>query len=69
MAGLYIQKMVRKCAVCEKDIKIFKVKHIPIKKNSDGPMRYSSILKSKEGMRFGITWFCNDCWNEIKTKI
>jgi len=61
--------MIRKCKVCDKHIKIYKIKRLPIKTNTIGYTRYSPILKSKEGMRFGITWFCNDCWNEIKTKI
>jgi hypothetical protein len=59
-------KNIRKCGVCECDIKIKKER---LNTNSAGDNNF--IYTSDDGVYFeeGKAWFCFSCWNEMTKDI
>jgi len=60
-----IQKVKKKkqCKICEKKLLVFaEVLHNGITNNHTHRRRN---LVSEEGLKWGKTWFCNDCWSII----
>jgi hypothetical protein len=52
--------MIRNCVVCSKKIQIKRYKS-----GSNGNIKH--IYYSDDGILFLRKWFCNDCWNEIRS--
>jgi len=51
---------VKKCKICEKKLNVYKqIFYNGIAKN--GINRRENTF-SKDGIMFGLSWFCNDCW-------
>jgi len=55
----------RKCEICDKKINaIVETQYCGRGDNRMGVRRHE-LLFSKDGLMFGKTWFCNECWELI----